>query len=113
MLELDKGYYCRNCDYIINKQKHQIDTKVRRQDHHFSTRLNYAKKKIRKNWMNMVNTTYNSTKNKIDKLQQLKGEIKLKFYKNISKYYDNMEIRIYEDVLLKTLKVIAKFIMKY
>ena len=26
-LELDKGYYCRNCEYIINKQKHQIDNK--------------------------------------------------------------------------------------
>ena len=26
-LEFDKGYYCRNCEYIINKQKHQIDKK--------------------------------------------------------------------------------------
>ena len=24
-LEFDKGYFCRNCKYIINKQKHQID----------------------------------------------------------------------------------------
>ena len=24
-LEIDKGYYCKNCEYIINKQKHQID----------------------------------------------------------------------------------------
>ena len=24
-LDFDKGYYCKNCDYIINKQKHQID----------------------------------------------------------------------------------------
>ena len=30
-LEFDKGYYCTNCDYIINKQKLQIDKKVRRQ----------------------------------------------------------------------------------
>ena len=26
-LEFDKGYYCRNCEFIINKQKHQIDRK--------------------------------------------------------------------------------------
>ena len=26
-LEFDKGYYCKNCEYIINKQKHQIDEK--------------------------------------------------------------------------------------
>ena len=27
-LEFDKGYYCRNCEFIINKQKHQIDKKI-------------------------------------------------------------------------------------
>ena len=26
-LEFEKGYYCKNCEYIINKQKHQIDKK--------------------------------------------------------------------------------------
>ena len=26
-LEFDKGYYCQKCEYIINKQKHQIDKK--------------------------------------------------------------------------------------
>ena len=26
-LEFDKVYYCKNCEYIINKQKHQIDRK--------------------------------------------------------------------------------------
>ena len=41
-LEFDKGYYCTNCEYIINKQRHQIDKKVLRQDHDFSIRLNYA-----------------------------------------------------------------------
>ena len=56
-LEFDKGYYCKNCEYIINKQRHQIDRKVLRQDRDFSTRLNYANKKIREIWMNMVNTT--------------------------------------------------------
>ena len=73
-LDFDKGYYCRNCENIINKQKHQIDKKVLRQDRDFSTRLNYANKKIRDIWMNMVNTTYNSTEDMIDKLQQLKGK---------------------------------------
>ena len=38
-LEFDKRYYCQNGDYIINKQKHQYDNKVRRQDHNYSTRL--------------------------------------------------------------------------
>ena len=26
-LQFDKGYYCTNCEYIITKQKHQIDKK--------------------------------------------------------------------------------------
>ena len=30
-LVFDKGYYCRNCEYKINKLKHQIDKKVLRQ----------------------------------------------------------------------------------
>ena len=46
-LEFAKRYFCRNCEHIINKQKHQIDKKVRRQDHYFSTRLPCANKKIR------------------------------------------------------------------
>ena len=75
-LEFDKSYYCRNCEYIINKQKHQIDKKVLRQDRDFSTRLNYANKKIRDIWMNMVNTNYNKTEDMNTKLQQLKGKTK-------------------------------------
>ena len=90
-LEFDKGYYCQNCEYIINKQKHQIDKNVRRQDHDFSTRLNYANKKIIEIWMNMVNTNYNSTEDMINKLQSLKGKTKLRFYKNISNYYTEMK----------------------
>ena len=66
-LEFDKGYYCQNCEYIINKQKHQIDKKIRRQYHNFSTRLPYANKKIREIWMSMVNATYNSTEDMINK----------------------------------------------
>ena len=41
--------------------------------------------------MNMVNTSYNSTEDMINKLQSLKGKTKLKFYKNISNYYIEMK----------------------
>ena len=88
-LEFDKGYYCTNCEYIIDKQKHQIDKNVRRQDHDFSTRLNYANIKIREIYISMANT--NTTEDMIDKLQQLKGKTKLKFYKNLSNYYTEMK----------------------
>ena len=90
-LEFDKGFYCPNCEYIINKQKHQIDKNVRRQDRDFSTRLNYAIKKIREIYINMVHTTYNSTEDMINKLKSLKGKTKLKYYKNISNYYIEMK----------------------
>ena len=39
----------------------------------------------------MVNTTYNSTEDMINKLQQLKGKTKLKIYKNIKNYYTEMK----------------------
>ena len=39
----------------------------------------------------MVNTKYNSTEDMIDELQELKGKTKIKFYKNISKYYNEMK----------------------
>ena len=64
---------------------------VLRQDRDSSTRLNYANKKIREIWMNMVNTYYNSTEDMIIKLQQLKGKSKLKFHKNIINYYKEMK----------------------
>ena len=46
-LEFDECYYCKNCEYFINKQKQQTDKIVRRQDHYFSSRLTYANEKIR------------------------------------------------------------------
>ena len=46
--------------------------------------------------MNMVNTTYNSTEDMTNKLQSLKGKTKLKFYRNISKYYDEMKHKNFE-----------------
>ena len=107
-LEFDKGYYCRNCDYIINKQKHQIDKNVLRQVHDFSTRLNYADKKMTEIYSSMVNTTYNSTEEMINLLQELKGKTNLKFYKKIRKYYDNMNIRFDEDPFAKNAQSVSK-----
>ena len=69
---------------LLTNRNIKLIKKIRRQDHDFSTRLNSSNKKIREAWMNMVNTTYNSTEDVIDKLQHLKGKTKLKFYKNIS-----------------------------
>ena len=58
--------------------------------------------------MNMVNTTYNTTEDMIKKLQELKGKTKLKFYKNLSNYYDNMNIRFDEDPFAKNAQGISK-----
>ena len=69
---------------------------VLKQDRDFSTRLNYANKKMRKIWMNMVNTTYISAEDMINKLQELKGQTKLNFYKNISNYYNEMKYRNFQ-----------------
>ena len=95
-LEFDKGYYCTNCEYIINKQKHQINKNILRQDRDFSSRLNYANKKIREIYISMVNATYNSSEDMINKLQSLKGKIKLKLYKNIKNYYIEMKNRNFQ-----------------
>ena len=61
--------------------------------------------------MNMVNTIYNSTGDIIDKLQELKGKAKLKFYKNISNYYDEMNIKNFnfeQDTFSKNAEGISK-----
>ena len=56
----------------------------------------YANKKIRENYYSMVNTTYNSKQERINKLQQLKGNTKLKLFKNLSHYYYEINIRNFE-----------------
>ena len=63
--------------------------------------------------MNLVNTTYISTRDVINKLQRLKGKTKLKLFEIISKYYDTVNIRFDEDLFDKLFKVLVKFIMKY
>ena len=58
--------------------------------------------------MNMVNTTYNSTEDMIQKLQQFEGKTKLKFYRKISNYYKNMNIRFDEDPFAKNTQGLSK-----
>ena len=57
--------------------------------------------------MNLVNTTYNSTGDMIDQLKQLKGKTKLKFYKNIGNYCNNMNIRMDEGLFAKNVQGIS------
>ena len=106
----------------MNKQKHQIEKIVLRQNHYFSTTLPKAKKKSREIWLGMVITTYNTTEDMIIKLQELKGKTKLKVYKNISKYYDekkNKDFQTQEDLFSKNAQGISKifhevlFLMKF
>ena len=61
--------------------------------------------------MNMVNTTYNSTEDMINKLQQLKGKSKLRYYKNISDYHDERKQKNFqtqEDAFAKNAQGISK-----
>ena len=58
--------------------------------------------------MNRVNTTYNSTEDMIDKIQQLKRKSKSNFLKNISNFYDNMNIRMDEDSFARNAQSISK-----
>ena len=58
--------------------------------------------------MNMVNTTYNSTEDMINKIEEIKGKTKLKLYKIISKYYDIMNIRMDEYSFAKNAQGISK-----
>ena len=59
----------------------------------------------------MVNTTYNTTEDMINKLQSLKGKTKLKFYKNINNYYIEMKNKTFqtqEDHFAKNAQDISK-----
>ena len=61
--------------------------------------------------MNMISTTYISTEDMIDNLQHLKGKTKLKFYKNISNYYNEMKnskFQTQEDPFCKNARGISK-----
>ena len=66
--------------------------------------------------MNMYNTTFNSTDYMINKIQYLKGKTKIKFYKNISNYYNEMKnknFKLKKILFLETRKVLVKLIMKF
>ena len=98
-------------DFIINNQKHQIDKQVRRQDHYFSTRLADASKKIREIFYSMLNTTYITRGDMITKIQKLKGKTKLKFYQNISNYYNEMKYKNFQfeqDLFAKIAQDVSK-----
>ena len=56
----------------------------------------------------MVNTTYNSTEEKINILQTFKGKTKIKVYKNLSNCHDNMKIRMDEYPFAKIAQGIKK-----
>ena len=58
--------------------------------------------------MNMVNTTYSSTKDMINNLQSLEGKTKIKNYKYMSNYYDKMKIRMGEDPFAGSAQGISK-----
>ena len=64
----------------------------------------------------MVKTTYNSTKDMINRLQQLKGKINLNFYENIRNYYDEMKHKNFqtqEDPFVKKAQSLSKSYLKY
>ena len=72
-------------------------------------------KKNREINYSMANTTYSSSEDMKKKLQMLKSKIKLKFYRNLSNYYDKMNIRkqsgafqFEEDPFSKTAQSIRK-----
>ena len=46
--------------------------------------------------MKMINTTSISSEDMIDKLQELKGKTKLKFYESLSNVYDEMNIKSFK-----------------
>ena len=64
-----------------------------RQDLYFPIRLPFANKNIRDIICSIVNTTYISAEDMIINLRSLAGKTNLKLYKNLSKYYDEMNIR--------------------
>ena len=59
---------------LLTNKNNRLIKKVLRQDRNFSTRINFANKKIGEIWMNMVNAKYNTTEVVFDKLQQLQLE---------------------------------------
>ena len=86
MIEFDKGWVGQIFIYIVKEQKHQIDKKVLRQYHKFSTRLPFSEKTIREINFSLAKAKYETTQDINDNLQQLKSKTEPKFYRNISNY---------------------------
>ena len=73
--------------------------------------MNYADKKIREIYINMVKTKYNSTEEMINKLQEIRRKTKLNFYKNINNYYIEMKYKNFQtqqDTFAKNVQGISK-----
>ena len=67
---------------------------------------------MREIWMNMVNTTYKSTEDMMNKLQEIKGKTNLKFYKNKSNHYKEMKRKKFqtqEDTFTKNAEGFSKY----
>ena len=58
--------------------------------------------------MNMDNTTYKSTEDVINYPEEIKGKTKLKIFKNISLYYNNMNIKVVEDPFARNAQGLSK-----
>ena len=76
---------CPICEFNNNKQRHQIEEKVLRQDRNFPTRIIYLKE-VNEIYLSMVNNKYKKTKDMNIKLKSLKGTTKLKFFQIFGKY---------------------------
>ena len=65
--------------------------------------------------MTVLKTTYSSTEEMINRLQQLKRKLKFNFFKNITKYYDEMEnksISFEEDPFAKNARGISEIYLE-
>ena len=76
---------------LLTNKNIKLIKKVLRKARDFSTRMQYANKRIREIWMKMINATYNTVKDMINKLQSLKGKTKLNLFKSISNFYDEFK----------------------
>ena len=57
----------------------------------------------------MASTKYNSTKDMIDNIQQLRENTKLELFKNLGNYFDNMKFRMDEDPFAKNAQGFSKY----
>ena len=66
-----KVTFAKIVNILLTNKNIRLIKKFLGQDHYLFIKLPYANKKPREIWMNMVNTTYNSTEDMIKKLQSI------------------------------------------